>query len=509
MTTDDAALEAVESCRPTGPGQPLFTRREFAGACGSGLVGMAAAAGPAMAAERPADGALLAGAAEADITPFPGCQIDGNIGVPRPMETVTTPIHARALVLEQSGKRFCLLSMDLLAITTAEADNVRRMAADKFGFARDAVAVHVTQNHSAPSMGQIMLTDRLPATKKYPWLRGSHPDYAPLVLGRVEQAIAAAIAAVEPVTVAWAAAIDGRVSFNRRTIMRDGTAAMHLGGRSVEDVLQREGPSDPEVGVATFTADGSRTVAALLHHTCHPVHWTPHRAVHADWPGRWADIVRRDILPGATPLVVNGCCGNIHHHDLFNPSRDDTPESMGKLLAESTRTALSRPHAVESPALSWISETIRIPWRQFPADVFPAAHRLIDANPEPMWTSPAKDAVERDWCFAASLLDVEQMMRDADGFDYEVQAVRIGDLALVVLPGEPFVEAQLAIKAASPAKRTFFAHMANGYAGYIPTPLALAGGGYECRPSIASRLCTEALQMITDKSIAVLGKLYG
>ena len=50
MTTDDAALEAVESCRPTGPGQPLFTRREFAGACGSGLVGMAAAAGPAVAA---------------------------------------------------------------------------------------------------------------------------------------------------------------------------------------------------------------------------------------------------------------------------------------------------------------------------------------------------------------------------------------------------------------------------------------------------------------------------
>ena len=100
------------------------------------------------------------------------------------------------------------------------------------------------------------------------------------------------------------------------------------------------------------------------------------------------------------------------------------------------------------------------------------------------------------------------MIAEADGFNYEVQVVRIGDLALVVLPGEPFVEAQLAIKAASPARRTFFAHMSNGFAGYVPTPLALTGGGYECRPSIASKLCTEALQMITDKSIDVLRKLY-
>ena len=498
--------------RPAEPDHATLTRRGFVAECGIGLAGIAAIAEPAatIAAAEPAPGMgeLRAGAGEAEITPFLGCQIDGNIGVPRPAEVITTPLHVRALVLEQSGKRFCLLSMDLLAITDAEADNVRRMAAEKFGFAREAVAVHVTQNHSAPSMGQIMLSDRLPATQKYPWLRGSHPDYAPFALGRIEQAIGAAIAAVEPVNVAWASAIDGRVAFNRRTIMRDGTAAMMLGGRTVEDVLQREGPSDPEVGVATFTAAGSRTVAALLHHTCHPVHWSPERAVHADWPGRWAEIVRRDLLPGATPLVVNGCCGNIHHHDLFNPSREDTAESMGRLLAESTREALGRRHAVESPVLSWKSEKIRIPWRTFPPDVFASARKLIDANPEPIWKSSAKDAVERDWCFAASLLDVEQLMREADGFDYEIQAVRVGEWALLVLPGEPFVEAQLAIKAASPARRTFFAHMSNGFAGYIPTPLALRGGGYECRPSISSKLCTEALQMITDRSIDVLRKLY-
>lgn len=451
---------------------------------------------------------LRAGAGEADITPFLGCQIDGNIGVPRPAEVVITPLHARAMVLEQDGKKFCFLSMDLLAITNVESDNVRRMAMEKFGFTRDAVAVHVTQCHSAPSMGQIMLSDRLPATKKYPWLRGSHPDYGPFALTRIEQAIRDALAAIKPVRVAWGAAIDGRVAFNRRYIMRDGTAAMGRGGRPIEDVLQSEGPSDPEVGLATFTGLDLKPIATLLHHTCHPVHWDPHRAIHADWPGRWADTVRRDLLPGTTPLVVNGCCGNVHHANILDRSREDTPQSMARLLSESTHQAMMNIRGIESPVLKWHSETMRIPWRKFPPEVFADAHKLIDANPEPMWKSSAKDSVDWNWCFAATLLDAEEMVTSAPGFDYEVQAVRIGDLAILVLPGEPFVEAQLEIKRRSPAKRTFVAHMSNGYVGYIPTPLALKGGGYETRPSIASKLCTEALQMITDKSVEVLQKLY-
>jgi neutral ceramidase len=487
-----------------GDRQPsAVSRRGFLGGCGIG----AATAAVAGAAEAAAAAVLRAGAAEADITPFRGCQIDGHIGVPRPMEAVGTPLFARALVLEEGGRRFCLLSLDVLTTTTAEADTIRRTLAEKFGFDRDAIAVHTTQNHSAPSIGQIMLSDRLPAARKYPWLRGSHPDYPALALAKIEAAVAAAVAALEPVSVAWAAAIDGRVAFNRRTIMRDGTAEMHLGPRSIEDVLQREGPSDPEVGVATFTGAAGKPLAALLHHTCHPVHWQPLRTVHADWPGRWVEYVRRDLLPGATPLVVNGCCGNIHHHDTFNPAREDTPESMGRLLTESTRQALEKPHAVAAPRLAWRSETIRIPWREFPGDTFAKARALIEAHPEPMWKTAKQDAVQWDWCFAAGLLDVERLMQESDGFDYEIQAVAVGDLAVLVVPGEPFVEAQLEIKRRSPFARTFVAHMSNGFAGYVPTPAALRAGGYETRPGVASRLCVEALAMITTASIGVLERL--
>jgi len=59
-----------------------------------------------------------------------------------------------------------------------------------------------------------------------------------------------------------------------------------------------------------------------------------------------------------------------------------------------------------------------------------------------------------------------------------VQAFRIGDLGLVALPGEPFCQTGLNIKAKSPFKQTMLVGMANDYAGYVTTrvrtPVAMA-----------------------------------
>lgn len=90
--------------------------------------------------------ALQAGAAKADITPEAGTQIDGDIGRHRPMDGVLDHIFARALVLEQAAKMFCMLSLDLLAITREWTEAIRSMALERFSIEPDAVAVHVTQS---------------------------------------------------------------------------------------------------------------------------------------------------------------------------------------------------------------------------------------------------------------------------------------------------------------------------------------------------------------------------
>jgi hypothetical protein len=171
MHDSSTAAQVADGTPPSA-----VSRRGFLGGVGIGAATTAIARAAEQSVEQAAEVVLRAGAGEADITSFRGCQIDGHIGVPRPMENVATPLHARALVLEEGGRKFCFLSLDVITTTNDEADRIRRTLAAKFGFDRDAVAVHTTQNHSAPSIGQFMLSDRLPAARKYPWLRGSHPD---------------------------------------------------------------------------------------------------------------------------------------------------------------------------------------------------------------------------------------------------------------------------------------------------------------------------------------------
>jgi hypothetical protein len=452
---------------------------------------------------------LQVGVAETTINPRLGMQIDGNIGAYRPAQAVLNDLYARAIVFQKGDTRFLLLSLDLLAITKEWSDAIRDFAANELGFDRDAVAVHVVQNHSSPSMGHIMLTDFLEAARKYPWIRGSDPEYGPLAMAKIKPMIRRAVETVQPVRLICSSALESRVSFNRRMAMRDGTSEHGFGNRGPQDALYREGPSDPEVGVALFTTQELKTVAVLLHHTCHPVHWNPHHAIHGDWPGAWAEEVRRRLIPSAIPLVLNGCCGNVMHVDWMDPRREDTPQSMARLLTDDVQAALAAPYFEENdPVLAYKTIRFGIPFRKFPDGTFEAAHKLIAEHPEPMWTDASRTRFEWSWQFAASLLDMERLFAAQREFEYEIQALRLGCLAILVLPGEPFVEAQLEIKQRSPAKRTFVAHMSNRYVGYIPTPDAIRRGGYETTPSTGSKLAPEALQMITDRSVGLLKELY-
>jgi len=451
---------------------------------------------------------LNVGVGETTINPNLGMQIDGNIGAYRPAQVILNDIHARVIIFQKNNTRFMLFSLELLAVTSEWTEAIRDLAENEFGFDRDAVAVHVVQNHSSPSLGQIMLSDSFEATKKYPWIRGSDPDYGPLVMAKLKPMIQEAIDNLQAVRMLFATSLESRVSFNRRVAMRDGTSEMGFAGRP-QDALYREGPSDPEVGVATFTTADLTTVAALLHHTCHPVHWNPHHAIHSDWPGKWSEEIRRKLFPSAVPLVLNGCCGNVIHHDYFDSSREDTPESMGRILTDAVQRAITDPYfSDDDPELCYKTIKIGIPFRQFPEEIFTDAHKLLAENPDPIWENDEHTRFKWDWHFAASLVDLEnRLFREAE-FEYEIQALRIGELAILILPGEPFVEAQLEIKQRSPAKRTFIAHMSNHYVGYIPTPEAIKRGGYETRPSSSSKLVAEALQMITDKSLELLDELF-
>jgi neutral ceramidase len=265
---------------------------------------------------------------------------------------------------------------------------------------------------------------------------------------------------------------------------------------------------DPEVGVMLFSGTRGQPLAAVLHHTCHPVHGYPLRWISAGWPGAWCNGVRELLGGNCITMVVNGFCGNIHHCNHLDPDYRADYQDMGRKLTETTATVLTRLTPVESPLLDARFRALQIPMRSPSAQELHEAQQLLAANPEPLWKDAGKTSVEWDWVYAATRIDLAAYVRRTPCFDYPIQVFRLGHTALVSVPGEPFVEEQLRIKLASPAAFTFMAHMSNTYVGYIPTVQAFARGGYETRTGAGSKLVPEALGMIGDAVLIMLKELF-
>jgi hypothetical protein len=91
-----------------------------------------------------------------------------------------------------------------------------------------------------------------------------------------------------------------------------------------------------------------------------------------------------------------------------------------------------------------------------------------------------------------------------DDFKTPVQAFRIGDLGLCALPGEPFCQTGLDVKAQSPFRPTLMVGMANDYAGYLPTEEQHALGGYETWRAKSSFLEVKAATKIQQAALELL-----
>lgn len=441
-------------------------------------------------------GLLQAGAAMVDITPAPGMQIAGDIGRHRPVEEIRERLYAHALVLEQDGRRCAIVSLDVATTDKAHTALLRETASRRFGINSDALFIHATQTHAAPALGNFMLSERIPLPNELWFTRGGDNRYHPVVAEAVLAALEDAMQALQPVTARVGRGTDGRVAFNRRFIMRDGTARTHPPLAS-PDIAYCEGPIDPEVSILTLENAKGEAIAALLHHTCHPVHGYPERWVSSGWPGAWATGVRKLLGTQCVPLVLNGMCGNIHHCNHLDPYFTDCYHEMGRKLTQTAGRILESMTELPAPSLAWTSRTIELPYREQTRAQIATDDAYLAAHPEPVWMDRAAEAIEWEWIYANARKDLRLRREERPYYLFEMQAIRLGEVAILGVEGEPFVEAQLDIKLASPARYTLTAHMTNGCAGYLPTRHALARGGYETRPGTWSMLGVDALDLMT------------
>lgn len=459
---------------------------------------------------------LRVGAAMIDITPKAGTHLAGSgAGEHRPAQMVIDPLYAKAIVFEAGGHKVCWLVLDVTIITEEWTEQIRDAAVRQYGFEKDAVLVTATQTHSAPCVGHIMFDPDFPdLPEDVEYLRGGETPYYRFATERAIAAIGKANAELRPVQLGVGTSVRDDLAFNRRGVTREGKVWMPWFYSSQKLPLgpthfrYYEGPIDPEVGVLCARDEQMNMTAMILHHTCHPVNLyaTRYNAVSADWPGAWSAEMRQAYGESCMPLVMNGSCGNINPWPAFMPDFKPDHWRMGRELGNSAKTVIELMKFTDVETVDWRSKKLPIPLKPADPERLAFAREMLTKHPEPLWTE--KGDIDPEWFRASSIMSVEYCRKRSPELLYEIQTFRIGDVALVGWPGEPFTEGQLALKIASPAKETFVAHAATQYVGYIPAAYSFPRGGHEVDFSYWAKLVPEALDMIVDTTTEMLKEMF-
>ena len=82
------------------------------------------------------------------------------------------------------------------------------------------------------------------------------------------------------------------------------------------------------------------------------------------------------------------------------------------------------------------------------------------------------------------------------------------DIALMGMPGEPFVEFGLNFRDRAPVESSYFAGYCNGYLGYFPTIRAAVEGGYGAE-GVVARVEAGAGEAMVDMAIIRLLTMQG
>lgn len=397
---------------------------------------------------------LLAGCAAVDITPPLGVYLAGHFNARR-AKGIHDPLTAQALVLQLGERRVALVGCDLVGIPGELTSLVRERLAQAFPV---DLMLWATHTHAGPVMHA-------------GWSEPRDEEYFRTLAHTLAGAVIAASNDLRPATLRVGWGREERISHNRRYLMKDGAIRTNPGVGNPE-ISRVDGSRDPAVG-ALFIEDDQRLRAIVVNFACHlDVLGNGNFLCSADYP-----VYMRQMLQSAygQQLVIplaNGACGNINHIDVFANKRQggyDHARMMGMMLAgevlKSERTA--EPLAVTE--LRAMSRTLELQRRPYSEEELAEFRRVLAADRIP----------ERAYPKIRARTHLQRHERGQATEPIEVQAIRVGDLALLGIPAEYFVEYGLQLRERSPAAHTFVVELANDYIGYVPTPEAFDGGAYE------------------------------
>jgi neutral ceramidase len=433
---------------------------------------LALACGRVMAADD-----LKAGAAAEILQADDSLVIGGGIG-PGKAKGQEGELRASALVVEDGhGGKVALVACDVLMVNRDVLDRASRRIEQATGIPFDHVLINATHTHHAPTTATIHGYTR-------------EEGFTRQVEEKIVEAATRANSRLGPVTFLFRLGEESSVGKNSRLLLGDGT--IYWVG-SHDDAVRPTGPFDPELPVLGFRRSDGKFECILFNHSTHTIGTHKPGVRSPSFYGLAAQSIEKER--GGTVIFFEGASGSTHNLDVATPEATHRIEGA---IVHALDAALPRPaHRVRS-----LKKEVSVKVRRFDEAADEAAVTAYCSK-------RIKDAAAAERVIATfRAMRKEVAPKQGETKKTWVQAVSIGDVTFVGVPGEFFTVLGQEIKRRSPFRYTYIFELANDYIGYIPDKAGFDRGGYQTWTGLHSFLERGTGELIVDEAVGLLERLH-
>jgi hypothetical protein len=408
-----------------------------------------------------AEGPLRAGAFAVDASPPIGSPMAYD-----PTKGVLLPLSCRGVVLLGDGEPIVLCAVDWIGIANDGQTEFREALAKAAGTSAKRVSVNVLHQHDAPDCD--LSSERLLAS--YGLNRQVFDAaFARDVIARAAVAVRTAVSEAKPVTqLGLGQAEVEKVASNRRILGADGKVKYVRYTSCADPKIRAEpaGTIDPMLKMISLW-DGDKPIVALTYYATHPQSYYRTGLANPDFPGIARD--QRQKATGVPHVHFDGAGGNIG----AGKWNDGAPENR-QILADRVADGMARAWAATKKTPVTFAD---FGWETVPV-ALPVARHIDESRLLSVLENKSAKVTER----AKASNDLVWLRRCKAGETIDVSCLRLGTARVLHLPGELFVEYQLAAQALRPDKFVAMAAYGDLGPGYIGTEIAYSQGGYETEP---------------------------
>ena len=425
--------------------------------------------------------------------------------VPRFAKGFLDDLYVRMMAVSCGGKTVLMASVEVCAIETEISKRYSRAIAEKTGVTEENIFITATHTHTGPLIGP---TDIFEANEE------QSIKYGEFLKEKLCDAAVLAIADLKNAKMGYrVVSAPDNIAFIRRYKMKDGTTMTCPPYDKKNDILSPIGTLDQRVNVLRFDREDACSIV-IVNYGIH-ADTVNGEMISPDFPG-WMAKTIFDAL-GAECMFFPGAQGDVGSTNLYPVDGDmnDTQISfdnemkspgmarfVGRALAGAVLQVYDKVKYIDVDSIGVARKDVFVSANKADEKDLPLARKYKKLHDEGRDSEIPFTGMELT-TVVAEAIRMCNMENAPDEFKLTLSGLRIGDVALVGIPGEPFTEIGVKIKQEEGWGLIMPCALTNGYEKYFPVKSAFDEGGYEARTSaykgdVADKIILGSKQLLKD-----------